>query len=695
MNRMKKMTKAAAVTMAGILTAQTGLAGIYAADTKDDKIEKEETVYVKTDASGNSTEVIVSDWLKNTGKTKSIVDETDLSDIENVKGEESFKQDGKQLTWNADGKDIYYQGTTNKELPVTVKVTYYLDGKEISPDELAGKSGHVKIEYTYVNNAKQGDVYTPFAMVTGLVFPSENFSNVTVSKGKVISDGERDIVIGMGMPGLSESLKLSDTEFLKDVEIPEAFSVEADVEDFYLTISMTAAEPLNLEAFGLDDVKDGEDLKESLKELSDASEKLVDGSGELADGVQTLKDSCRELIDGMDAVDENMGTLANGIKTLNTKKGELIDGITALADGIETLDSKKGELVSGVQQLYSGGESLKNGAKQVCDGAAELNAGANQLNTGASSLSDGSKVLLDGSSALLAGAGSLKTGSESLAEGTKSLNDGLNGKEGLAAGSAALLSGADTLSKGTVSLENGSAALKDGVDAYTAGVGQAIQGVQTYVQGVSGYMDGVHGYEDGVQSYIDGTNTYIAAVDMLLSQLTQNAETSQAKEAMSNETGTTEDTRTVVTIDAQSVANIQAVLSTLLEVQGVVNGISVPTSLEQVQQLYGTYSAYVGQLSVCISELNAALGGIQETTVTTASGQNAGAAEQTEVSAVNAEQLQAVMQALNQGKAKLQAGQNSLGEAKTQLDMGEAKLQAGISGTEETSGLNTGLQQLT
>lgn len=139
-------------------------------------VTKDETVYVKLAPDGSVKDITVSDWLKNVDQTPSIEDRSDLSDIKNVKGDEGFAGSGDgSIVWSSGGNDIYYQGKTSKKLPVSVKITYYLDGKEISADELAGKSGKVKIRYEYTNHSTQtvlvdgeaATVATPFAVVTG------------------------------------------------------------------------------------------------------------------------------------------------------------------------------------------------------------------------------------------------------------------------------------------------------------------------------------------------------------------------------------------------------------------------------------------------------------------------------------------------------------------------------------------------
>ena len=164
----------------------------------DDILEeagKEETVYIFADQNGNAEQTIVSEWLKNPERKDRLCDVSDLKEIENVKGDETFEQNGSVLDWKADGNDIYYQGTTSKEAPVTEKITYYLDVKEISAKELAGKSGTVTIRFDYSNHQKEGDVYVPFLVISGMVLDSR-CSNIQVTNGKVISNGEKQIVVG-------------------------------------------------------------------------------------------------------------------------------------------------------------------------------------------------------------------------------------------------------------------------------------------------------------------------------------------------------------------------------------------------------------------------------------------------------------------------------------------------------------------
>ena len=173
----------------------------------DKEIGKDENVYLISDATGSVYDTIVTDHLINKNQSATLEDQSNLTDIKNVKGSEEFSQNGEKLTWQADGADIYYQGKTDSEAPVSLKVTYYLDGNEIAPKDLAGKSGKVTIHYDYTNNSSYEEtvngnkqtVKVPFAAVTALVL-DDSFSNVEVKNGKVSQNGDSNVVIGYALP---------------------------------------------------------------------------------------------------------------------------------------------------------------------------------------------------------------------------------------------------------------------------------------------------------------------------------------------------------------------------------------------------------------------------------------------------------------------------------------------------------------
>lgn len=332
---------------------------------KDNDADKDESVYLISDANGNVNKTIVVDHLKNKDKKDTLEDASNLSDIENVKGKEKFTQSGDKLTWQAGGKDIYYQGTATEEPPVTQKVTYYLDGKEISPEDLAGKSGKVKIRFDYTNttsytetvNGEKQTVSVPFAAITGLVL-GDGFENIEVTNGKAEVSDSSSVVLGYALPGLNDSLGIKDGDLDGDVNIPEYMEMTADVENFSMPAAMTFV--VNASDYVSTDGIDTSDLDDMINDLKDASTQLQDGSKTLAEGTDTLSD-------GLSTLQSKLGTFASGVGTLKS-------GLKTYTDGVSTLSGGLNKLNSNVPTLSNGITTLNSSAKSLNDGVALLNA---------------------------------------------------------------------------------------------------------------------------------------------------------------------------------------------------------------------------------------------------------------------------------------------------------------------------------
>jgi len=392
-------------------TAENVLAD-HATDSEDTGFSKEESVYVKADASGNVKKTTVSEWLKNPEKG-TISDTSELKDIKNVKGDETFETgSNNNVSWKSEGNDIYYQGTIDKELPVDVKVSYKLDGKSISPKDLKGKSGKVEIQFSYDNKSKQTvnvngedvEMYTPFTMVSAMMLSSDEYSNVSVENGKLISDGDKNIVVGVAFPGLANDLNLKDLDM--DIDIPETVTITADVKDAIVGTSITMASAELMNEFGLDDIDSFDDLQDSIDDLEDATNQLVDGSKEAADGSKELADGAGTLNDGAGTLASGAGTLADGVNTLNEKSGTLVSGVNTLASGVQAY-------TGGVEEIYAGSNDLVSGAQALASGA-------DTLNTNIASAADGANSLVAGAQSLKNG---LKTAKDMLDEGVKVLNN--------------------------------------------------------------------------------------------------------------------------------------------------------------------------------------------------------------------------------------------------------------------------------
>lgn len=319
---------------------------------------KDETVYVLAGADGSVQKLIVSDWLQNGQGSKTISDKSDLTNIENVKGDESYTINGDNMkVWDAQGNDIYYQGNTTKELPVDMSVTYKLNGKKVSAEEIAGKSGKVTIRFDYENrqyenveiDGKEEKMYVPFAMLTGMMLDTDSFSNVEVSNGKYINDGDRTIVVGMAFPGLQENFALN----REKIEIPNYVEITADVKDFSLGMTVTVASNEVFNKVDYENIDSPEDLKDSFGELTDAVSQLMDGSSALYDGLCTLLEKSDELVEGVNQLAEGAKAIKNGADSLDDGAAQLKAGLEEISSGLSTLSANSASLNSGAEQVFN------------------------------------------------------------------------------------------------------------------------------------------------------------------------------------------------------------------------------------------------------------------------------------------------------------------------------------------------------
>ncbi len=360
-------------------TAAVSVGSASADEKNNSDFEKDETVYVLSGADGKVEKIIVSDWIKNEVRKGSFYDSAELTDVENVKGDETYSMNGDNMrVWDTQGNDIYFQGNIEKELPVDISVTYKLDGKNISSEELAGKSGKVTIRFDYTNklyetveiDGKREKMNVPFAMMTGMVLDNDIFSNVEVSNGKIFSDGNHTIIAGIAFPGLQTNLNLDPDK----MEIPDYVEITADAEGFEMANTVTVAtneifSNINADTDEMDSI---DDLNDALGEMTEAMDQLIDGSSELYDGLCTLLDKSNELISGIDRLEDGASKLTDGIRDLNGGASELANGTAELSDGASSI-------LNGAEELVSGAKTLSGGLEALAENNDTLNAGARQV----------------------------------------------------------------------------------------------------------------------------------------------------------------------------------------------------------------------------------------------------------------------------------------------------------------------------
>ena len=381
---MKKNVKAVTCAALSMLLVNSGMV-LYA---KDDETVKDETVYAMLNSDGSVDQEIVSSWLHNDNGIRNIKEQLDLSNVKNVKSDEKPEVSGKTYTWNADSNDIYYEGTSTKTLPVQVRVTYKLDGKEISGKDLIGKSGKLEIHISLKNtqsktvnvNGRQTRIH-PFYMGAGVLdLSTDHFSYVKCENGKVLSEGNNTMVAFISVPGLQDTLESCGVTGAKELPMQDDITITCEAKDFELGPIMFAMTP-EVPVDKLKDINSMDDLTKGLDELTNASAQLLNGTSQLSEGTATFQGKMQELVNGVP-------TLTNGVSALKNGTQELVSGSTRLYSGLQNLhtgmnQAKKGTaklnkatdglgtLVSGVDEINTNMQAL---AKGLQDGSNELNA---------------------------------------------------------------------------------------------------------------------------------------------------------------------------------------------------------------------------------------------------------------------------------------------------------------------------------
>ena len=353
---------------------------------------RQETVYVFNDASGNKNHITVNEKIT-----------------------------------DANGNETLNKTESSENAPVTMKVTYKLDGKEIKPEDLAGKSGKVTIRFDYTNNqkktvtinGKKQTVAVPFTMITGMMLPTDVFSNVEVTNGKLTKVGDNIVAVGMTMPGLKDTMNLKFNDKSLDLDIPEYFELTADVKDFSLDMTMSVATSNLLSDMNADDIT-LDDLKKTVASLDDAATQLADGTVTLQDGTQQLSDAIPALTDGVDQLNTGASSLKDGIYAY-------ADGAASAYEGSVSLNNNMKTYADGIGTLYNTlkDNNFDSSVASAADGASELAAGAVTLDAGIDSALSGAGALVTGADTLSGGLTTLESGSDQLAAGTNKLKTDL------------------------------------------------------------------------------------------------------------------------------------------------------------------------------------------------------------------------------------------------------------------------------
>lgn len=526
---------------------------VYAADT----IKKDESVYVTLNQNGVIKEKIVSDWLHSENAGISIKDKSELTGIKNIKGNEKPEISGDKVTWKSDKKDIFYQGKTDKKLPIETDIVYKLDGKEIKPQELAGKSGKVTINIKIKNtdahkvtvNGKERTIYTPFAVAAVVNLPIDKFTNVDVSEGEIISDGNNQAITFVTIPGLKESLNVD--ENILDIDLKDEIEITADAKDFELApIMMTATTKVpemdKIEKSDkIDELQNGiNDIKDATSKLEDGSSKLEDGSSKLANGNSELAGKTGQLAAGASQLYSGIGQLSGKLNEFDSAMGKMsgktgdikkyTGGVNASKNGAVKLNAgisqlgketeKMKELPKATNQIQDGSTKLEAGAKNIAEKTGQLSEGAKNITEKTEQIKSGSQNLVGGMARSLEATAQLKSAKQSEIEG---INKALANMENLRAvaneikdeeqkasiigkinaeiqaleamrGSSAQIVG------GLSNLEGGLGEAKVGAERLNGGINELQQGQKTLANGLEGLNNGVNGFSSQMSNLTQG-----------------------------------------------------------------------------------------------------------------------------------------------------------------------------------------------
>ena len=536
---------------------------------------KDETVYSKIDSNGNNYNTIVNDHIINDEQEQLINDISDLLNIKNVNGDEEFSQDGNNLAWHAEESDIYYQGESQKELPIECNVKYELDGNEITASELVGKNGKVKITIEYINkdahtvniNGKDQTLYTPFVVVCGTIIDNNNNRNIEITNGKTVDDGSKTTVIGISLPGLQESLNISKDK----IDIPNTIEITMDSTDFELNNIVTYVTPKVLEENDMELFKKLDKIYNQVDTLQSSSKQIEEGANSLKEGTATYSEKSQEFNNaveqvskGASSVNQNYSKIDAGISSLNDSSATLESGAKSVSEGTLAVSENLQTISSKLTELQTGTQSLKQGEVQ-------LEAGLDQIITSVSSIqgTDNSAKITELNQLITANQNtinSLKSANETLTTQLKAIEDeetkqtittqietnksiiklletnivaynetistlksaDMSSIKELQTALNNLKQGLQSLQSGTDTLYNGTTALQTGTGALASKAKELAQGTQSLYEGTVKMSEGTATLNSGSTQLKQGLNTLDAGGTKLgtaSNQLTEGANT--------------------------------------------------------------------------------------------------------------------------------------------------------------------------
>lgn len=493
---------------------------VFAQSNDENPTEKTETVYSVLNSDGSISDTIVSSWLHDEDGINNIKETLNLTDVKNIKSNEKPSKDGNTYTWNAKGNDVYYEGTATKQLPVSVKIRYELDGQEMSAKDIEGKSGHLKLTISFTNNYSKikningkSIVIHPSYLAGGMLNMSTGkFSNVKCESGKIVNDGTNEMLAFANIPGLNETLRSAGLDKVNNqLGISDDVTVEADVNDFDLgSIMVGMTNEIDL-ASELGDIGSVSELTDGIDQLIEADNQLIDGSKQLYDGTTQLKEQAAPLTGSSDQVRQ----LSAGAIQLNDGVKALQTGLTAYTNGVDTLAAGSQQLYGipqGVSQIQNGvSGNLGQGKTNLLDGATALNEGLKQLEAQVNTLTptelDTMQTQIQGAMATLAGMQTTITDDSAKLGGlSKNLNTASNAITTITQYNEDLKSDVETL-------KNDVSDLKDQISNKNNEIDKKNNEIKEQIDLINGQINKINQATKDANSHID--TAYTTAVNAL------------------------------------------------------------------------------------------------------------------------------------------------------------------------------------
>lgn len=653
---------------------------VFAQSNDENPTEKTETVYSVLNSDGSISDTIVSSWLHDEDGINNIKETLNLTDVKNIKSNEKPSKDGNTYTWNAKGNDVYYEGTATKQLPVSVKLRYELDGQEMSAKDMEGKSGHLKLTISFTNNYSQvkningkSIVIHPSYLAGGMLNMSTGkFSNVKCESGKIVNDGTNEMLAFANIPGLNETLRSAGLDKVNNqLGISDDVTVEADVNDFDLgSIMVGMTNEIDL-ASELGEIGSVSELTDGIDQLIEADDQLIDGSKQLYDGTTQLKEQAAPLTGSSDQVRQ----LSSGAIQLN-------DGVKALQTGITQYTAGASAINEGVNQLYGIPQNVGLIQSAVTTSTEEQ-----------ASLVDGSQAVADGLGQLLD-----KLNGANVTASVKEMNGLLTKSKTDLEGMAKTLGEDKTTLEGMqTDLTNASTKLskltplKDKLD--TLGTEIVTKETQNNIA-IADYNSKKKTVNDKITAIKNSMNTEIETSITTLST---------AKQAL-NDAGKTDEANSIQTqIDAlnKEKTNVDAIST----IEGLSELQTLTEEFNTLNETLGTVKSTISDMSTLVGKSISDLEGLATdvqaalTTIDTLSQILSGSTEKVEGMQTMLNSLKPGVTELYNGALKINAGAinlgNKLGELQTASQSGVDKIKAGTTQlTSNNATLNGGASAL-